>query len=175
MKRTQTDFSKHELTVKSQEGLLIHHLKIPDTIARNIKFINTNDILAVTGDYGNWIFCREFHPSAEGYVSDQYWIEKLRICSCQEPMEYDAEATAEAIQEQLDDPDADLDEEEKLYYSDCLSVVDDELEYTYTAYREMPGNMIAEDVIFYKKNRDWIDVVFDGFEEICRRLKSDNA
>ena len=84
------DFSKHVVTVEKQEGLLIHTLAIPGTITQSVKFINTQGIMAVTGDYGNWIFCREFHPSPTGSVSDSYWCEKLRISSRQDPYEFDS-------------------------------------------------------------------------------------
>ena len=41
------------------------------------------DLCVVTGDVGNWMFCREFHPSSKGHVSDYYWVEKLQMSSSQ--------------------------------------------------------------------------------------------
>jgi len=101
-KRTALDFSKHEIIVVKENGLLIHHLKIPKQWTNNIKFINTNNILAVTGDFGNWIFCREFHPSKDGYVSDGYWHEKLNIASTQDGKEIDWPALQKEIKTTLD-------------------------------------------------------------------------
>ena len=69
-KRTEVDFSKHVVEITKQEGLFVCYIRVPGTITNSVKFINTNDIMAVTGDFGNWIFCREFHPSATGGVSD---------------------------------------------------------------------------------------------------------
>ncbi len=69
-KRTNLDFTKHELLITNQEGLLIHHLKVPNTVIYNVKFINTNGVMVVTGDLGHWIFCREFHPAPDEFVSD---------------------------------------------------------------------------------------------------------
>src|SRR3989344_2189435 len=87
--RTGVDFTKHELIVTEQEGLLVHRLKHPEyTYMNSVTFINTNGIMAVTGDYGNWIFCREFHPNDKEGVSGGYWLEKLKIASSQEGQEF---------------------------------------------------------------------------------------
>jgi hypothetical protein len=69
--RTNFDFSEHELIITKSDGLLVHTLKHKDyNKMYRFDFINTNGIMAVTGDYGNWMFCREFHPSPDGGVSD---------------------------------------------------------------------------------------------------------
>ena len=100
-KRTDIDFSKHEVIITKLDNVVepcvIHYLKLPDTRMNSIKFINCGGVLSVTGDYGNWIFCREFHPSEKEYVSGSYWEEKLRIASCQDPYEYDEDATVAEI------------------------------------------------------------------------------
>jgi hypothetical protein len=175
-KRTGIDFSKHVVTVIKSDGLLVHHIKQPHTSDRNIKFINTNGILAVTGDYGNWIFCREFHPSPDGGVSDGYWDEKLQIASCQVAQEYDAEATRREVQqlisgglEEYGYRDTQL-AAMKEYYEECLDQVDDEIEYLAVA-RNHPPFTDCESIIFRKKPKIWLLCVFDGFDEICRRLK----
>lgn len=173
-KRTQLDFSKHEVLVTETEGLLIHHLKIPGTGMDNIKFINTGGIMAVTGDYGNWIFCREFHPSgsADSGVNVPYWLEKLKNSSCQDPYKYDAEGTANEIREILNNPEEELTDEEKEYLEQGLHEVDDELDYTYHAYRNTVGRYEdLEYVPFVKKLNVWLPYIFDAFDEICRRLK----
>lgn len=71
--RTGIDFSKHELIIKETDDVTIHWLKIPNSIKKNIKFTNIEGNLVVTGDFGNWIFCRNFIPSGDGYVSDG-WV-----------------------------------------------------------------------------------------------------
>jgi len=171
VKRTEIDFSEHELIITEQEGLLIHHLKKPNTVIDNIKYINTNGILAVTGDYSNWIFCREFHPTPDGYCSDGYWKEKLKINSCQEPSEYDSEETQKEIEEMLNDPDRNWSEEDKEYLEELLRNVDDELNYTHKAYREQPEDWDYESIPFVKTIKPQFLFILDGFEEICRRLK----
>lgn len=175
-KRTGIDFSEHELIVTEKDGLLIHHLKKPNTNWDNIKYINTNDIMAVTGDYGNWIFCREFHPSAKGYVSEGYWHEKLSIASTQDAMDFDGEATKEAIQEKIneykEENGEDAKEEVIEYYQECINKCNEhELDYTHFAYREQPDGMDYDDVILIKDYKIWLKTVFDGFDEICRRMK----
>jgi len=171
-KRTGIEFGEHELTVTRKGELLIHYFKKPNTIMDSIKFINTNDMLIVTGDYSNWMFDREFHPSADGRVSDYYWIEKLKRSSCQEPEEFDAEETEAQIKKLLAEED-DLDEQEKEYLEGCLNNVGDgEFDYTRYAHRENIGRFQDhESVPHCKKIKIQLQVVFDAFDEICRRMK----
>lgn len=176
-KRTKIDFSKHELIITEQEGLLVHYLKKPDTICDNIKYINTNGILAVTGDYGNWIFCREFHPSPKGYVESGYWHEKLSISSTQDAEEYDSDESERRLKEMINGGAEEYgytgDKLEKAieYYTECLDNVYDELDYTHVAHRSIPSFMDYEDVIFCKDYKYWFKAILDGFDEICKRLK----
>lgn len=174
-KRTAIDFKDHKLLITEQEGLSVYYLKKPDTLMDSIKYINTNGILAVTGDYSNWIFCREFHPTAEGYCSDGYWKEKMKISSCQEPAKYDSERTEQEIRELLADEDREWEDEDREYLEDLLTRVDDEIDYLYHAYRENPGNWDYENIPFVKSVDYHFLAVLDGFEEICRRMKNDTA
>ena len=99
--RTGIDFSEHELIITKNDNVLIHHLKKPNTIMDNVKFINIEGVLLVTGDYSRWSFCREFHRSADGRVSDYYWCEKLSIDSSQTYSDYSSEDTYERLKESL--------------------------------------------------------------------------
>jgi len=173
-KRTGMDFGKHELIITESDGLLIHYLKKPNTICDSIKYINTSGVMAVTGDYGNWIFCREFHPSDKGGVSEGYWIEKLKIASCQDPMDYSSETTTQRIKERLNELQEDGYDEDKAnqlteYYNDCLQNVDDYYEYIAAA-RNHPSFLDSESIIVGYEVKYWLRVVFDGFDEICRRM-----
>lgn len=174
-KRTVIDWGKHEVTITKQDGLLVHHLKDPDTVINNIKYINTNGILAVTGDYGNWMFCREFHPSANGFVSEGYWKEKLRNLSTQEPNDFDEDATRKELEEYIADTEDPLNKTEKEYIEGCLDALGDgEFDYSYYAYRNNVGRFSDnENVPFRKKTKYWLDAVFDGFDELCRRMKEE--
>lgn len=178
--RTNVDFSKHELKIIKTDKVLIHHLKKPNTVIDSLTFINTEGIMAVTGDYGNWIFCREFHPSGKGSVSDTYWVEKLRNSSTQTSSEFSSEFTRKLIEENLNGALEDYGYEGehltkiKEYYNHLLDYVDlSEGEYVAEAYynnTNKPDFIEAEDVPFEKETHYWLKVVFDAFEEICNRL-----
>ncbi|RYZ48300.1 MAG: hypothetical protein EOP49_18980 [Sphingobacteriales bacterium] len=176
--RTGIDFSKHEVHVISENGLLVHYLKKPDTVCDAIKYINTNGIMAVTGDYGNWIFCREFHPDAKTNVSDGYWFEKLRVASSQVGDEFDSERTKEEIEKGINGGLVEYgfkgDKLEKAleYFQGCLDHVQySEFEYTAYAFQEMPGFFDSEMVPFCKRYQYWLLAVYDGFDEMCNRLR----
>ena len=177
-KRTKINWSKHKLSIIKNEHVLIHHLKKPDSYINSVKFINTGDICAVTGDYGNWIFCREYHPSKDGYVSDGYWIEKLTIASSQKGEEYNSKETRKEIEDgikfELEEYGYEGEELEKAkeYYNDLLDYVDlQEWEYVSFAYNNFPNFMDSESVPFVETTKYWLKAVFDAFEEICRIIK----
>jgi hypothetical protein len=175
-KRTGVEFDKHELIITKQEGLLIHYLKKPDTLCKAIKFINIEGALVVMGDYGHWMFCREFWPSEEGSVSDGYWLEKCDM----EGQEYDSDVTAAELQAGIDGGLAEYGyegerlEEAIKFYKDCLGYSDTEWEYTAYAHgSNKPGFIDHEDVPLCKRTKQWLRIVFDGFDEICRRMKEE--
>lgn len=174
-KRTSVDWSKHELSITKNEHILIHDLKKPGSVINRVKFINTQEVMCVTGDFGNWIFCREFHPSKGGSVSDSYWVEKLSIASEQIGKEYDQESTEKEICNLLANGLVEYGyegkklEEMKEYLETCLFHINDELGYTYYAYREHPIFCDSESVVFCTKTPIWLQIIFDAFEECCRR------
>jgi hypothetical protein len=177
-KRTNIDFSKHELKITQLEGVLIHEFKRPDTRNCMLVFINTCGVMTVTGDFGNWVFCREFHPSADDNsgVCSGYWDEKLEISSVQKSDKYDAEETLKLIKEFkksfVDYQGREMNEDEIDWIEQLEENVDDEYEYTYLAYREKPRDIDYESVPFGKKRHFWLDAVYDGFDEICQLLKN---
>jgi hypothetical protein len=181
VKRTHIDFSKHELKVTKLDGVLIHEFKIPETSNNMLVYINTCGVMTVTGDFGNWVFCREFHPSGNNThgVSGGYMDEKLRIASVQRPDEYDADETLKLIQAYKDDFEdyhgREMNEEELEWVERLEANVDDEFDYKHIAYRENPNTIDYEDVPFGTKRHFWLDAVYDGFDAICERLKQDTA
>ena len=185
-KRSGVEFEDHLLIVTDlgDEGV-IHTFKKLLTRQGMIKFINVEGILAVTGDYGNWMFCRPFIPSKESnYVSSGYWNEKLEILSTQNPYEFDEEATEKEIQKYLDedkkaeeDADEKLTEEERDYLENCLDAVD-QGEHYYTAFAHM--NNVGrfgdhECVPLRKKLNPWLEVIYDAYDEIVRRYKENET
>lgn len=177
-KRTDVDFSTHELFVTENEFVNIWYLKQPNTHWNSIKYINTNGIMAVTGDFGNWIFCREFHPSAGGGVSGGYWDEKLRISSEQDSHKYDSDETKKRIDDFVtnfeDTYGRVMSEDETNWVEELYNNVDDEFQYVYTAHRENPRTIDHEDVPFGKIRHGWLNIIYDGFDEICERIKKQN-
>jgi len=178
--RTGIDFRDHELLITEQEGLLIHYLKKPDTICQSIKYINTNGIMAVTGDYGNWIFCREFHPTGEGGVSDQYWCEKLRIHSNQKDKDFNTELTVKQLWYGISKGlkewgyEGEKLNQAKEFYSECIQHCDSEWEYVAFAHGyNKPSFIDHEEVPFVETIKPQLQVVFDGFDEICKRLNEE--
>lgn len=181
--RTGIDFSKHEHRVeifKSEKNeIRIDHFQVGNNNTNYIQFINSDRTLTVTGDFGNWVFNRPFIPSEDGYVSDPYWLEKLRIGSKQEPGRYDGEATAKEIQKLIDNGLEDYGyggedlKELKEWYTDLLTYADNEHEYVCHAYYAypIPKNVDNESVPFCKSVDNWLLIIFDAFDEICKRLK----
>ena len=181
--RTETDWSKHEVTVERSENLIIHTLKEPNTILGMVKFINTCGRLMVVGDYGNYIFCRRFLPTQDMTVSDSYWCEKLKINSMQDPYKFDNHATERMLQDGLEfELNAEGFKGEELaqmekYYNDLLNYVNyDEWEYVGHAYdTDKPLWLDTENVPFCRKIKYRLLIVFDAFEELCRRMTAFTA
>jgi len=173
-KRTKIDFTRHVVKVTETDSVSIHEFKRPETNNCMLVFINTCGVMTVTGDFGNWVFCREFIPS-EGSVSDGYWDEKLEIASVQKSHRYDADETLKQIYEFKktfeESYGREMDEDEIDWVEQLENNVEDEHEYTYLAYREKPSDIDYENVPFGKKRHFWLDAVYDGFEAMCESLK----
>ncbi len=176
------DWSKHRFTetkypLDDKTNLFIYQLKIPDTSHGMVKFVNFDGVCTVMGDYGNWVFNREFHPKAKSYQAFHYFKEKLEIASCQKVGVYDSEETCNDLLKELAryceeykiDPENTEDEYVE-YLKSCIEVSEDELDYTYTAYRTYPSNMDSESVIFRKKPLVWFSIIYEAFHEMCGRL-----
>jgi hypothetical protein len=181
-KRTTVDFSKHivlETHLKNDNHSLdIWDIKLPDSNYTNrIRFINSCGTLTINGDFGNWVFCREFHPSPDGYVSDGYWAEKLQIGSVQESAKYDSERTEKEIKHWIRKGLKDYGFEgkelktKKEQFKELLEHTEDELSYTHFAFRESEINDY-ELIPYCKTGYRWLEVIFDAFEELCKREKT---
>lgn len=169
-KRTNIDFSSHELTVIENEHVTIHTLKKPGTVVHMIKYVNVAGKLMVTGDFGNWMFCRSFIPSENEYVSDGYWLEKLAISSTQVGEEFSETKTIQEIKERL--AECGSDKKYKGYLKECLGRIEGDSSDAYKAwaYENYPDHMDYECVPYATDTKFWLKVVFDGFDEMCKRL-----
>lgn len=167
-RRTKIDFSNHEVIITQFNGISIHTLKKIGTNQDIIIYLNACNVLSITGDYGNWIFCREFHPSPNGRVDSGYWDQKLEIASVQKAKAFDSDLTLseiERVRKEYNSPDV-------LKWLDKLKCnVDDEFDYKTIAYREIPNEVDYLDIPYGKKRHYWLDAVYDGFEALCTKLK----
>lgn len=187
-KRTSIDFSNHVHTVKKyyhgDEHIRVDSFKRPGSSVYKVQFLNNDNTLTVSGDLGNWVFCRPFIPHANGGVSDRYWIEKLKINSIQKFEELDLDGIAEDIREMLDGG------LEEYGYDDVkLSILEEWLKcllnhidsgndyvYIYHAYfsYDVPRFIDHDFLPHYKKENIQLNGVFDAFDEMCRRIKEGN-
>jgi len=181
-KRTGVEFENHELLTAKQDGLLIYELKKPNSLMGRIRFVNIEGAMVVIGDYGHWMFCREFHPSPTGHVDDGYWREKLEMYSTQKAREYDSEATYKELEDGINggleeygymDDDLDVMKE---YYKNCQMYSETEWEYIAFAHGDDKPNFIDHDQVpFVERTKQWLMIVYDGFDEICRRIKDNEV
>ena len=161
-KRTTVDFSNHDLKTIMDPSTKIWILQKGKSFTHKVTFINTQNIMSVTGDFGNWIFNREFHPSKDNYVSEHYWCEKLSILSEQQYKEFDSDYTIELLDERIkeleDYPYANETDQQKaiLHFKLCKEYVDDEIDYIQEA-RNYPNFMDSESaIIIGKKIKYWL-------------------
>ena len=182
--RTDFDFSKHEHRIEkftSQEGneIRVDHLQIGKSRSLYLKFINASGTLTVSGDFGNYVFCRPFIPSKGGSVSEMYWYEKLNTHSLQsfENEDYDFDSIIEELEAELEGVEENYSEENQEGVKDYIKILiaaagdNDKLEYEYAAFRSsMPNCLDYEFAPIYKKTNHRLQIVFDAFEEICKRI-----
>jgi hypothetical protein len=180
-KMSDWDFSEHTHRVeifKSDKGneVRIDHLQKGNSMMGYVRFVNDDFGLSVFGDFGNWIFCRPFVPSKEGFVSAGYWNEKLKIASCQDHAKFDGDETEKELRElikEISENKEDYNDPDRLieFYTDLIDYTEDEIEYIYHAFRySMPSSLDYDDIPFAKKGSYQLRIVFDAFNEICNRL-----
>lgn len=184
-KLSREDFSKHILEIKQDSLTTVHSLKLENSSMYSVNFINVMDRLLVTGDFGNWVFCRKFIPSKDGYVSPYYWVEKLEILSTQQGYEFDVEGTRKQLEEEIEEynddhkydkeneDDDDEDDETIEYLKRCIELTEEpECYYDAYAYGEHPSDWDCESVVKVMKIKLRLNIIFDAFNEICRRLEN---
>lgn len=175
-KRTELDFSKHILTHRvytcfepNSNDINVWTLQLPQSSVHKFVFTNANGKMTVSGDYGTWVFEREFHPTSEGTVYDDYWIGKL----INKNLSYDRDETIKELQYALDEGLEDYGYEGnelkrlKKIYTELLTYTDDELEYKYKAFREAD----ASDIPYVESIHPRINYILDAFCEMCNRYK----
>lgn len=170
-KRTDINFSNHILSIINNSNVIIYEFKKPGTNVDSVVFINSCGVLTVTGDFGNWVFNREFHPSIKNKVSAGYWDEKLQIASVQRAKEYDAETTLDNIisfkKSFKENYDRKMNSEEKEWVKELINNVEYKEAYIYLAYKNLPNTIDFESIPFGKKRHFWLEVIYDAFDKIC--------
>lgn len=188
-KRTQQDWSQHVHTrevFKNEKGdeIITDRLEKQGTLDEHIVFINDQSGLTVRGDFGNWVFNRNFMPNGGNKVgvSDAYWMEKLIIGSEQKFDRLDFEQIEKDFKEEVEEAlpryahSPYQIEVIKEWEEEVLNIISDEdkLGYIYKMHRKpSPVDWRPEDAPMAKKTPIWLSIVFDGFEEICRRRKAE--
>lgn len=185
-KRSGLDFSKHILEAHEStigdEKIWQHYLRIPGQKGLGVKFTNVAGVLLVTGDFGSYVFSRGFLPSAESEkVSEQYWLEKIRMHSIQKPCTYDTDETIIRLNEAITEADDKFSEEHveeaREYYEDCKAHTEDEWEYISWVRDNMPSfmNQSEGDLVVGYKLHDQLPVVFDAYDRIIDIYEEQNT
>ena len=170
-RRTTIDLSEMQLIVNKSERISIYEFKLPKGSQSQATFIVGLDITAVTGDWGNWIFDTEFHPKKDGYVSDGYWLEKLRRNSCQEPTVFDSSFCEQQIKELLDSQESVLTNEEgEFLYGLQGAIISEQAYNNFVFANKDMWSGTYEDLPTGRKVRRHLPILFDMFDEMCERI-----
>jgi hypothetical protein len=176
-RRTKVNFSGYILSITRTDLIDIYDLNRDGAMIGRVKFSVMKDVTVVTGDFGNWMFSRPFVPEKDGYVSDGYWIEKLEMSSTQKGKDYSSKETEKELRRGIRSGlkeygyEGEKLKQAKQFYKNALCYVDSKKEYEDYAYSdEKPKFMDYEDIPFVETTKYWLNVVFDAFEEICRRM-----
>ena len=191
LKNIKEFFKDHQLIITKNDFITEYTIKKPNTITYLIRYTNIHSAnsLLVTGDFGRWSFCRQFAPSIGGYVSSGYWIEKLVIGSDHSGMVFSREETDIYIKEQLKE----LLEDRKEYkpegedlviskrYEEWLNACLGIEAYTTDAFNHMAHDLeewqddyMPEGGLAVEVIAPQLSMVFDGFDEMCRRYAGHN-
>ena len=102
-------------------------------------------------------------------------IQEIKLTSItQKPANYSEKETRKEIEDRLTEED--LSEEDKEYLTDLLdNLGESEERYLVYAHDNLPAHRDHEFVPFRKELDPMLEVVFDAFDEICRRMKDGEA
>ena len=171
--RTNIDFGNHELMIIESKEVTIYKFKKPETNIHSVTLVNHDGVMAVKGDFGNYIFNREFHPCANTQgIGENYYIEKLECHSVQKGTEFDPDSTVRLLNERLAEI-YQIESEEIDYLKKCVKEAEDkhQLSYDAYAYLNMPSGYDNEYVIRESKLNSFIPALFDAMECMCEYLR----
>lgn len=181
-KRIQYDvFDKHSLIISELKDSLykytVYDLSLGASSVSRVKFTVGGGHTLVTGDYGTYVFEREFHPHPKGSVSEDYWIGK--IPSNMNSMEYSSKVTMELISDlskNISEYGYDEDKMGKIVSAllEATNYVENEHDYYHHILydSDLYSLLDAEDVPWGKDYNHRMDYIFDAFEKMCSILES---
>lgn len=168
-KRTKIDFSKHILEVEKTDKIAVYSFRLPEKKHyHSVIVICACGVTTITGDWGNWVFCREFHPCKNGKVSEGYWDEKLEIGSVQKSDVFDEDEAIREIDALLKEND-DFDDETIMFLNDLRGWTSDEFEYVQFIRDNKPqdGPLDYTDLPTGRIRHRWLDAIYDAFDVMC--------
>lgn len=153
------DFSKHVYTVSLQTGTYSLETE-PGKLLYAVHFRNMAGKCLVTGDFGSWVFSRQWHPAQEYSVSAHYFREKVesKPCSIDRLGVYNPAATRVNVQE--------CDELTPEQVTELVAVVEDEEEFI-----ELANGIrrhLAEELVSYGLE-PWLATIHQALEEMILR------
>lgn len=168
-------FENHIFSIEECGKFTIYKLKHPEySMMYKVEFIVGNNLTVVTGDYGNWVFCREFHPKTGEISSYNYLDEKLEINSVQKSTEFSTEETIKQLKHFVDNftnnYGREMNEEEREWVDLLDSSVFDEIEYTNTAFREKPNSIDYDEVPFGTRRLRRLEIVYNALDVMCEKI-----
>ncbi len=186
-KRTNWDFSQNILTITEYKNNTVYDFKRPDSIVGRVKITNIEGICLITGDFGRWSFCREFHPLNNATVSEEYWLEKLNQNSTQQPTEWNPNDNKQALYELINELKQEFHDEYQKYdhnhnkfkeelddhiefINDLIGYTEDEIEFISFAKEHHPNNFDTERIPEYRSIKHQLNIVFDAFEQMAKQL-----
>ena len=164
----QDIFKTHNLYKKELGEVTIYNFKRPDSIIFSVNVITYNNTTSITGDLGNWIFNREFHPIKGEKISRSYYDEKLQTKSTQKVNEYSEEKALEEIKylaEQYSNNEEILE-----FLEELEDLVYDKNELYNYAYREIPSCLDYEELPTGKVRIQQLDLVYDAMDRMCELI-----
>lgn len=173
-KRTDIDFSNHKFTRNYFKGVYDYSLSLEGSRHHYVRVVVCEDGTAVYGDFGNWIFNKSFYPTANGYISDDYWIEKLEIASTQRGYKFCNRETECALLDAIEEAKTEYEPCVEQYYKDCLDALktNSEEEYMTFAYDSLPKGFDSDWIVVGYVIPTWLLIIFDAFEEMCQRMEN---
>ena len=185
------DFSKHlysfeEFSTKQFGKGRVDRLYVNDSDFNSVLFVNFKGILTVSGDFGNWVFDREFIPSEKNQYCIPYMNEKLRKSSEQSAGEFDSEATVASLKkrvteilsehfpdkiEKLEQREATL--EDRSFFQEAV-ILFQTLKYQNTTSVENDMKELDWILDLWSKSDNWIEYVASAMSEMPGHLSSDS-